>query len=279
MARLEDLLKADGWSDAELAESPLLKDARFRASLEKSYGAVEQERDFLASWRETTANPHIAEVEAREIAARQEAARLRELVQIAKDYGVPGVEAAPAAPAAPAANPNQPRDPGTGQYVDRQFLDNYGRDFALGQRKAMAQYVDVANEHQRLFGQPLESFEALLTDIDNLPAHERGRLGLKDVWARKYNVEAKRQEIKAAEQKKHDDAIRAEAIRETESKYATQRANPLMRTPLPSNQPFIPNRMGEGNKPVMPWEENRGAMKQRRVESAVKTQFESEHVN
>lgn len=277
---LEQILKAEGWSDEDIAASAtLLQNDRFRATLEKQYNTVAQERDFLNDWRETTANPHIAQVEAREIAARQESARLRELVQIAKDYGVPGVEveSRPANPQQP-PNPAQPRDPNTGEFVNRQYLDQYGRDFALGQRKAMAQYVDVANEHQRLFGHPLESFEALLSDVDNLPAHERGRLGLKDVWARKYNVEGKRAEIKAAEQNAHDKKIRDEAVRETEQKYIQQRANPLLSTPRPSSQPFIPSRM-ENNKPVMPWDESKGQMKERRISSALKTQFESEAVN
>ncbi len=279
MPTLEEILKTDGWSDADLAESAtLLQNQRFRASLEKQYGAVAAERDFLTDWRETTANPHIAAVEAREVAARTEAARLAELVKIAKEYGVPGVEnPAPASPPNPATN--QPRNPATGEYVDRAYLDTYGRDFAMGQRKAMAQYVDISNEHQRLFGQPVESFESLLSDIDNLPAHERGRLGLKDVWARKYNVEAKRAEIRAAEQAAHDKKIRDEAVRETELKYVQQRANPLLRTPAPSSQPFIPTRTGEGGKPVMPWEESKGQMKERRIGSALKSQFESEAVN
>jgi hypothetical protein len=275
MPTLEEILKSDGWSDADLAASAtLLQDQRFRASMEKQYGAVAAERDFLTDWRETTANPHIAAVEAREVAARTEAARLAELVKIAKEYGVPGVET-PAAPAAAA----QSRSPATGEYVDRAYLDNYGRDFAMGQRKAMAQYVDISSEHQRLFGHPVESFESLLSDIDNLPAHERGRLGLKDVWARKYNVEGKRAEIRAAEQAAHDKKIRDEAVRETEMKYVQQRANPLLRTPAPSTQPFIPTRMGEGNKPVQPWEEPKGVMKERRIGSALKSQFESEAVN
>jgi hypothetical protein len=272
MPTLEEILKSDGWSDADLAASAtLLQDQRFRASMEKQYGAVAAERDFLTDWRETTANPHIAAVEAREVAARTEAARLAELVKIAKEYGVPGVENPVAAA--------QSRNPATGEYVDRAYLDNYGRDFAMGQRKAMAQYVDISNEHQRLFGHPVESFESLLSDIDNLPAHERGRLGLKDVWARKYNVEGKRAEIRAAEQAAHDKKIRDEAVRETEMKYVQQRANPLLRTPAPSTQPFIPTRMGEGNKPVQPWEEPKGVMKERRIGSALKSQFESEAVN
>ena len=112
-----------------------------------------------------------------------------------------------------------------------------------------------------------------------LPRHERGRLGLKDVWARKYNVEGKRAEIRAAEQAAHDKKIRDEAVRETEMKYVQQRANPLLRTPAPSTQPFIPTRMGEGNKPVQPWEEPKGVMKERRIGSALKSQFESEAVN
>lgn len=276
MPTLEEILKSDGWSDADLAASAtLLQDQRFRASMEKQYGAVAAERDFLTDWRETTANPHIAAVEAREVAARTEAARLAELVKIAKEYGVPGVEN----PVAPPAAAAQSRNPATGEYVDRAYLDNYGRDFAMGQRKAMAQYVDISNEHQRLFGHPVESFESLLSDIDNLPAHERGRLGLKDVWARKYNVEGKRAEIRAAEQAAHDKKIRDEAVRETEMKYVQQRANPLLRTPAPSTQPFIPTRMGEGNKPVQPWEEPKGVMKERRIGSALKSQFESEAVN
>jgi hypothetical protein len=276
MPTLEEILKSDGWSDADLAASAtLLQDQRFRASMEKQYGAVAAERDFLTDWRETTANPHIAAVEAREVAARTEAARLAELVKIAKEYGVPGVEN----PIAPPAAAAQPRNPATGEYVDRAALDSYGRDFAMGQRKAMAQYVDISNEHQRLFGHPVESFESLLSDIDNLPAHERGRLGLKDVWARKYNVEGKRAEIRAAEQAAHDKKIRDEAVRETEMKYVQQRANPLLRTPAPSTQPFIPTRMGEGNKPVQPWEEPKGVMKERRISSALKSQFESEAVN
>lgn len=278
MPTLEEILKQDGWSDADLAESAtLLQSPRFRASLEKQYGAVAAERDFLTDWRETTANPHIAAVEAREVAARTENARLAELVKIAKEYGVPGVEVPAAAPSSPAAN--QPRNPATGEYVDRAYLDNYGRDFAMGQRKAMAQYVDISNEHQRLFGQPVESFESLLSDIDNLPAHERGRVGLKEVWARKYNVEGKRAEIRAAEQKTHDDKIRADAVRETEMKYVQQRANPLLRTPAPSSQPFIPTRSGENGKPVMPWEESKGQVKERRIGSALKSQYESEAVN
>jgi hypothetical protein len=184
-----------------------------------------------------------------------------------------GTTAAAAAPTA------QPRNPATGDYVDRAYLDKYGKTFAIGQRNAMAQFVQISNEHQRLFGQPLEDFESLMADVDNLPAHERGRLGVKDVWARRYNVEGKRAEIRAAEQAAHDKKIRDEAVRETELKYVQQRANPLLRAPVSSSQPFIPSRVGDNNKPIMPWEESRGQMKERRIGSALKSQFESEAVN
>lgn len=274
--KLEDLLLADGWSQEELAASPLLQDARFRSSLEKSYGAVETERDFLSNWRETTANPHIADVERREIEARQETARLRELVKIAKEYGVPGVEES--APVNPNPNPNpaQPPRDENGQFVTRQFMNEYGQKFVTVQRAAMAQYVDISNEHQRLFGKPIESFESILSDMDNLPAHERGRLNLKDVWARKYNVDAKRAEIKASEQKAHDDKIRKEATDEVEKKYAMQRANPLLASPVASRQPFIPARAESGKQP---WEQSRGDMRERRLNNALERQHESTRVN
>ncbi len=86
-------------------------------------------------------------------------------------------------------------------------------------------------------------------------------------------------EIKAAEQTAHDKKIRDEAVRETEQKYVQQRANPLLRNPAPSSQPFIPTRTGEGGKLVQPWEESKGQMKERRIGSALKSQFESEAVN
>ena len=54
---------------------------------------------------------------------------------------------------------------------------------------------------------------------------------LKNAWEQKYNVATKRTEISAANQKKHDDEIRASALKEERERVG---ANPHMRRGQPS---------------------------------------------
>ena len=96
MARLEELLKGKGYSDADLASlEPLLKDQRFRGVLEGQLGELESAKATAemqvtqwSEWHQKTAVPTLDKYMGEAEQARTEAAQVRERLKIAEERGL-----------------------------------------------------------------------------------------------------------------------------------------------------------------------------------------------
>ena len=287
---LEQILKSKGYTDADLeALKPMLSDSRFRTSLEEQFGALETERnDFKAKyegketeiedWRANVVNPRIAAAEQEAVKARQEAALLREQVQIAKDYGlIPEGDKTPAPSSVSATPGNEAFDPSKHNLVTR---DEIGR-FADLEGQAIAMASDVLEEYRYLSGgkslydyvgpDGKRGMQALRTEA------VKQKMPLDQFVAQKFDFAGKRQAIEAKRQEEHDAQVAKEAV----SKYVTENgANPNTRTPGPSRSPFIPR--PQGTSPAggakQPWEVPAQERKGSRQERAM-TRLATERLN
>ena len=217
-------------------------------------------------------NPRIAAAEQEAVKARQEAALLREQVQIAKDYGlIPEGDKTPASPSVSATPGNEAFDPSKHNLVTR---DEIGR-FADLEGQAIAMASDVLEEYRYLSGgkslydyvgpDGKRGMQALRTEA------VKQKMPLDQFVAQKFDFAGKRQAIEAKRQEEHDAQVAKEAV----SKYVTENgANPNTRTPGPSRSPFIPR--PQGTSPAggakQPWEVPAQERKNSRQERAMTRQ-------
>ena len=276
MARLEELLKTKGYTDADLESlKPMLADQRFRSTLEASFTELETERDTLKGkdaewdkWRTEVANPRIAQTEQDAATARRKAADLEEQLKIAKEWGL----------IQEATNPNKgqnpppenkeiatPFDPKAHKLVT---YDDIGR-YADAEGEAIAMANDLAQEYSHLYGgKSLIEYEGQDGKRGMRALRMEAKAAQKnlDVYvAEKFNFTGKRTEMAAERQKKAEDAIRADE----RSKMAAEFGNPALRTSMPSRQPFIPTRE---NANADPWTKTSRERKAERIQAAIRTQ-------
>lgn len=269
--KAEEILKAQGLTDADItAMAPMLSDARYRAAIENSYNSVESERDQYRTrndeWQ-TLQESNAATLKAAEdeaIRARLEASRSNELLKIAKDFGYINDDAAKTRQAELDAQQRQNELRTGGFNPDDPKFREFAGGFAVGQGKAMAMYADINNQHQRIFGEPLDGFEKLYDEFSSLSPQQRQTTTMRDVWEKKYNVQAKRDEITTKRQADHDAEVGRKAVEEYALKYGT---NPNTQAAHTSRHSFSPMRQGDDSK--MPWDneqERRQARRQRAFE-------------
>jgi len=262
MPKLEDILKSKGLSDADIAAmSTLLSNQSYRTALEASYSELETERDTYKTrdeeWQGIVNEkyvPAVAAAERQAIEARQEAAKYREQVKAAKDFGyLSDDDATKAAERVEAerravANQNQggfnPDDPKFREFANR---------FSMGEGDAMALYNYVAEEYRLLNGGSLNDY----TGRDG----KRGMLALRaealaakkpiDQYANeKFNWDGKRAEQEAKRRADHDAEVARKAVEEYALKHG---ANPMTQAANPSRMPMMPSKINDG-KPVQPWD-------------------------
>lgn len=251
----------------------MLTNPAFRETLEKQYNAVASERDTYRQrdqeWqqlKDTVYQPQIARAEEEAAKVRMEAARLREQVAIAKDYGyiTPEQEAevnrkAAQAAADSASNYDPKRHP---TFDDvRRFADAEGEAIVLAQDLA-AEYAhlhdgkSIFEYETEIGGRHMRGMRALRAE-----AKAAGSNDLEAYIQKKFDYPAKRAAMALARQKAHDDAI----IKQTEERLngewaARVGSNPNLRLPVASSQPFIPPKAQDGKQP---WE--RGTPQQNRI--------------
>lgn len=151
--------------------------------------------------------------DAKRAAAEAKLAKAKELGIVLGDEPV---KEAPRAPGSP--DPNMVTRDDFGQFQNRQA-------------NTLMALQDLNAEHFSLFNAPLGGTQELVSEVNR--QHLLGNKGftLKNAWEQKYNVASKRTEISAANQKKHDDEIRASALKEERERVG---ANPHMRRGQPS---------------------------------------------
>jgi len=279
MAKLEDVLKANGYSDADIeAMGPMLADQKFRGSMEAHFSRLEAERDdykgkyeTYENWRETVANPHIAQQERIAAEARIDAAKAREEAKIARELGLfPKDDDTKKPPAdlsvSGAFNPKDHK-----LVTEDDLAKGYAR-FSDLEGDAIASVGDLLEEYRYLSGgKSLIEYVDPTTGKKGLTAlreeAKKRNMHVGDLVAQKFDFEGKRRAVSEAAQKAHDDKIRAEE----RAAMATQYGNPMLRTPSPSRQAFIPPKTETGGK--FPWEQLPQERRNARLERAMKSQF------
>ena len=245
--KLEDVLKQQGYSDADLkAIEPMLADSRLRSAMEAQYSNLITERDAFKTeaekwetWRQNEEYgflPKTQEEDPAAVAAREAAAR---------------------------AQQGQPANFDTKNFVTR---DDIGR-YADAEGQAIAMAADLAEDYRVLTGQSIVTYTS--------PDGKRGmsalreeaktaRLPLDQYVANKFNFQAKREEIAAKQRLEAENAIRADE----RSKVAAEFGNPAMRSPMPSRHAIIPPKQGDTG---MPWDKTPNELKERRMQNALKS--------
>jgi hypothetical protein len=274
----EEHLRQQGFTDADFNDptmKPIIE--RFRPA----YEATAQERDRFKteydSYRNEieneftpSANARVKASEDEAVQARLEAARLREEVKIARDYGLLPKEEIPAGPAKPTLDGgNMPFDPKAHKLVT---YDDVSR-FADQEARAIAMAYDVGQEYEMLTGRRLHEYVAEdgstgMTALMN-EAKKNRATSLRDYAAKKFQFKDLRAQKAAEAQKAREDAIRKEEGDKVRMEMASQYGNPNMRTLAPSRQPFIPAKAAGGK---MPWETTSNDRKNSRIERALQNQ-------
>ncbi len=256
--KLEDALKSQGYTDADLAAlQPMLADAKFRGALESQFAAVETERDKFreestgwSKWYQDTAAPTVEKALKAEQDAKAEAAAHAARLKALQDQGLiklAGEDADPAKVAAASAT-------GSASLDDLRKLGVVTQDdvmkFAEAEGEAIALAHDISAEYSELYGG-----KSLLTYVGpdgqtrGLRALRReaqaAKRPLYDYVADKFKFGEKRSEVLAAETKKREDAIRADQ----RSKDIAELANPAARPPSASGFPFVPRPNGDAKQP------------------------------
>lgn len=290
MPKLEDLLKAKGWTDAEIADpayAPLLSNPKFRSSLETEIENAYAERDLFKGkvdefeqWRVNTAIPKFDEMAARETTARQRAATLEEQIKIAKDYGYLPPDTTrqdPHSQPNPApVDPQQTRqdqfvfDPAKHNLVTR---DEIGR-FANLEGEAIAMASDLAEEYRMLYpGQSLLSYEGQNGKRGMRALREEAvaaKQNLDQYIGQKFNFQGKRAEVDAKRKAEAEEAIR----KDERAKVAQEYRLPGNGIPTASRHPLIPVRAKEGGQP---WEKQSSELRERRLSHALTNEINSVH--
>lgn len=182
------------------------------AEVEQRRADVDKEFAALATWktdqdgRITQMQDALAKAERDELVARQAVQRL------AQENGIDPNTLLAATTVVPPGK--QVVDPNTGDFVSETELTRRMSLMAVGQFRTNAQLLDLEREHRLVFGTEMPSAEGLLDEV--LAEAKRGNTSasLRDVWRKKYNVDAKLEEKKEADiQKRITDAVRENEVK------------------------------------------------------------------
>ena len=163
------------------------------------------------------------------------------------------------------------------KFMTRTQFDEEVARYAAAQGSAIAMANDLAMEYRRLTGSdmldyattnsegaPLTGMSALLYEA------RRDKKPLPDYIASKFDFAGKRAAARDAATKAAEEAIR----KDERAKVVSEYGNPNTRPGMPSNQPFIPQRAGEGAG-KMPWEVPAAERRNNRIQRALETQARS----
>lgn len=261
MTELEWLKQESGLTDDELKTyETILGDGKFKAMLKK----VITSNDSLAAAKKTAETeleqfttrynsefvPAMRDVTQQAITREGEVASLKAKLAKAKEFGLAidddpaatkkDAEVAPRAPGSP--DPNA---------LTREDLNR----FSSAQSNTILALQDLNAEHFSLFGAPLGNTQELVAETERQRLLGNKSYTLKTAWEAKNNVAAKRAEIQAASQKKHDDEIREATKREMVER---QGSNPYTRSAQVSRYDKY-KASDAGQSDVKPWQAPRSA--------------------
>jgi hypothetical protein len=256
MRKLEDVLKAKGYSDADLeALKPMLADARFRETLEGSLGELETaaekfkgEATSWADWYQTTGAPTVDKALQDAQDARAEAAAYQARLKTLQDQGLIKLAELEGEPTQSEPKPAA-FDPKAYNLVTAEDVTRFAD--AEGEAIAMAQ--DLGAEYHELFGKSLFGYSGQ-PDANGITS--RGMRALRrealashkplDIYVReKFNFAGKRAEIEETARKAREDEIR----KDERAKAIAEIANPNARPPSASSFTLLPRPNTEGKQP------------------------------
>ena len=250
MTEMEWLKQESGLTDEELdSYKEVLGAAKFKTMLTKLQAtkddaaakAAKAEEDRLnleKQWADVY-QPELRKVTQDSLRNAGDAARYKAELEQAKKYGIVTNDPDPAT-ADPALR--APGSPDPSQFVSRDDFSKLQYEAGVG----LAVMNDLNAEHFKLFGSPVPNMGSLIDEVTR--ERKLGRTAdIKTVWEKSHNVSAKRAEIAAADQKKHDDDIRAQVTRELAEKHGNNPGLSVGR--LSRFSSYDPSKMENNSKP------------------------------
>lgn len=276
--KLEDVLKAKGFTDADLQTlGPMLSDPRFSQAVEGYAGELETKlataESLNSAWDSKFTGefgPAMKRMEDRLIEESRRAADYEAQLKLAKEWNLLPENPNPATP-----NPANPANPNPANPANPNFLTR--ADFEAGTReaydhvgRAIAMATNAAQEYQELMGQSVLSYTSQTSDGRTLRGMEALReeavqsskrsgrpIRLDEFVAQKFDFAGRRAAADTKRRQESEAAIGRDAV----AKYIREHpesANPYTRPPAASLSPFLERASGDKK---LPWEtgtENQG---------------------
>lgn len=261
MTELEWLKQESGLSDDELrAMEAVAGHGKFVGMLQKiitsnenaqkAQQTAEAERLAFEKRYQDEFIPEMRRVTQDSLKAQAEAAAAKAQLEKAREYGiVPDQE-----PVKPVEQPRAPGSPDPNA-ISRADFENFSR----AQASAIMTLQDLNAEHFKTFGSPLPNSQELVDEVNRQRTLGHKDFSIRQAWETKYDVAKKRDELRAAEQKKHDDEVRAAALKEYRQSNGD---NPHIRSGQPSRfSTYKPSGSNGGKEPwKVPAGQKRAAM-------------------
>jgi hypothetical protein len=235
---------AKGIFETQMAEATRKHEEATRLATE----AQEREKKINTFWTEE-ATPQINSAFSEKAKAEAQAEFYRKQAESAKASGFLPADA----PGFVAPNPN-PGNSEPARDHNGKFVTNAnpvpGSPQYLTMEQGYAAVVETAyllSEHQRLFGEPLPDLEILMKEATQTRSKAR------DIWAKKYNVEQKRADLKKAAEDAHEAKLRAEIEKNVRTEYASKYGNENTRPMVPSRFPNYAKDEKTGAPDKMAW--------------------------
>lgn len=256
------ILIAQGYTEAELANHPLLADARFvraleqedagrEAALAQANGDLENVRGVLKrteDWYNNTAIPEIEKSRRETVASRARAAQLEAQMKAEQEMGLRRVAEDQGQQNQLPVQPQQPSNDPDPRYVTSDHftgvVDKVG--------DAMAIAADIPFEHQQLFGKPLEGgVRKLRNDYVQARKNNHFQGDIYEYWQQTHKVADRRTAIDAEAKAKAEADIRADERR----KVMSESGNPNTAVWQSSRAPFA-RRVSNGtdSSGKLPWD-------------------------
>ena len=266
MPKLEDVLKAQGFTDADIAAAaPLMGDAKFRGAVEAYVGQKEQaladfrqENDRWADWAEKVNKFEVDGLKSQKLELVSRTGSLEARLKALDPTFQPGQ---------PAERKVEPAggdfDPSKHGLLTEKIFHERIKEYASAEGDAIAMANDYVMEYKRLTGSDMLDYNVRTKDGRELrgmsallyESRSNGK-NLPDYIEQKFDFAGKRAQATEAAKKASEDAIR----KDERMKVMGEFGNPNTRQMMPSQHSLIPPPSAGENK--QPWE--RGTPNDRR---------------
>ena len=238
MATVEQILRDSGFTDEQIKGLEPRAITAFSGVLsqaESEHRAAEQAKQAYSDMYEHQIAPALVSFDERSAAQENEKARMAAELAFYRTQNEQGRAAgfipsdAPTYPGrdqqgryvanAPGSTPGSPQYVGAAPQFDVNQIYQRAGD-------AVSVIADIQYEHQRLYNQPMP-----ITPSELIKQADAHRMDPKTYASRTFNWDQKKQELATAQQKLHDDQIRADERRIVSERLGS---NPDIRQPVPS---------------------------------------------